>query len=62
MSGKEAVTDGVPSDTVTPGGRPAGGPGPGPAAARPRPRAKSESSAPRGGRLFTREWVGLGLA
>ena len=29
MSGKEAVTDGVPSDTVTPGGRPgpaAGGP------------------------------------
>ena len=26
VSGKEAVTDGVPSDTVTPGGRPAGCP------------------------------------
>ena len=45
MSGKEAVTDGVPSDTVTPGGRPAGGLGPPRAAAasaaRNKPRSRS---------------------
>jgi len=44
MSGKEAVTDGVPSDTVTPGGRrPAGGPGPPPGPPPPLPHVTNIS-------------------